>query len=230
MAFSVGTGVVAAALGLWCAAWFPCAADRLAERRRPPSVPGPTGVARSVLRRPAAGVSGAMLGVGVVSAYWPSWGGIVLVGVVTMVGVLAAMVDARCHRLPNVLTGGSLVITAAVGIAWAIAGGEAWRLGTAAAGAVVAVAVTGTAWLVGMGLGDVKYAAGAGSVIGWVSVGPLAAVADVLAFVLIASVTAVAWRMGATLRRRHLSGTPWFAFGPFLVAGATTVLLWPGAW
>ncbi len=146
------------------------------------------------------------------------------VAMLTAVGVaaLAAMVDVRCHRLPDVLVGPlALGLVAVVGMSAAVRS-EPQRLGSALLAGVVAGLLLGVGWLVGMGLGDVKFGAALGVLVGWPVGSSEGAVLAALAVIGGAASAASLWWAA----RRLLGGGAdrWFPFGPFL-AGAAILLV-----
>ncbi len=156
-----------------------------------------------------------------------------------MLGVPAAVTDARELRLPNELTYGLVVAaTAAVGIltAWGIPGRPVLAVlcGLGYAGVLLAIAVftpTGQAPSVeagsvaatsvtALGLGDIKLAAGLGIVLGWTSLPALTAAAALTA------ITHLLWVLGCAAARKmgHSRGMSGTALGPWMVLGAVAAL------
>jgi leader peptidase (prepilin peptidase)/N-methyltransferase len=135
---------------------------------------------------------------------------------VAAAGVLVAVVDARTHRLPDVLvlpTWIGAVLLLGVG---AVGTGDAAALGRALAGGFLgfgAYAALRVAYPPGLGFGDVKLAGMLGTPLAWLGWGELVA-GLVLPFVL-GGVWAVA--LVVTRRARRDTAIP---FGPFMVAGA----------
>lgn len=163
-------------------------------------------------------------------------------------GVLSAMVDVRCHRLPDAITAPLWAVAWPVMVVVALAGGDATRIRSSLVAGVVAAVVLGIGWLAGMGLGDVKLGALLALVAGWMAPDPVAAAGAALALVLLATCAAVAgatgrwlghvlarwldgrldgWRGGRlVVLRRWTVAQPdrWFAFGPHLVVAAMAVV------
>ncbi|MCC5953065.1 MAG: prepilin peptidase [Acidimicrobiia bacterium] len=143
-----------------------------------------------------------------------------------------AVVDIRVQRLPDaivaplyvviftIVVGGSLLMDEPARIRWALAGGAVW------------VVCLGVGWLIGMGFGDVKAGGVMGLYLGWLAPDGLQAVGLVLYAlmigVLLASVYGIVDRIVYTVRvpieERRSRPRRWFALGPFLVAGALTVV------
>ena len=134
----------------------------------------------------------------------------VISGLSLLVLVVAALVDAVEHRLPNVLVlGAALPIV----VALLLAGSAELAQGAAAGAALVAgpLLVTHLVTPTGMGFGDVKAGAVLGAAMGLIDV-ELALLALVLGLGV-----AAAWGIGT--RRRSI------ALGPALVAGALVAAL-----
>ena len=127
--------------------------------------------------------------------------------------VVAAMVDAVEHRLPDALVGAA-VIPVLVAMAWAWVTGDAAVTTSAAIGAAVVGApllVTHLVSPAGMGFGDVK----AGTVLG----AALALVSVQIAVLALVLGLAGAAASAVAMRRRSI------ALGPGLVAGAVVALI-----
>ena len=130
-----------------------------------------------------------------------------------LLATVAAMIDARTHRLPNVFT----FPIAAIGIAGlavaSLVGDEPIRWAKMALG----VGFFCGPWLIThlvapstIGFGDIKYSAGLGVYLGW-----LAPAVAILGFFIAPTVYALAFM---AMRRRTNDPIP---FGPPLLAGAT---------
>jgi len=142
------------------------------------------------------------------------------------VAVLAAMVDVRCHRLPNVLVGPLALVLVVVVATSAVVRAEPQRLGAALLAGAGSGILLGVGWIVGMGLGDVKFGAALGVLVGWPVGSWSGAMLAALGVVGGAATAASVWWGWSTLRRRS---TPrWFPFGPFLAAAAVLVLFATG--
>lgn len=127
--------------------------------------------------------------------------------------VVAAMVDAVEHRLPDALVGAA-VIPVLVAMAWGWVTGDAAVTTSAAVGAAVVggpLLVTHLVSPAGMGFGDVK----AGSVLG----AALALVSVQIAVLALVLGLAGAAASAVATRRRSI------ALGPGLVAGAVVALI-----
>jgi leader peptidase (prepilin peptidase) / N-methyltransferase len=130
-------------------------------------------------------------------------------------------IDAAVHRLPDLLTapayGGTVVLLLLAAVA-----GEDWHAliralfgGAALAGLCLILTVLSPS---GMGLGDVKLAAGLGTLLAWY--GWRALLGGTLAgFALAACYGVVLLVTHRATRKQHI------AFGPFLIVGAFAVLL-----
>jgi leader peptidase (prepilin peptidase)/N-methyltransferase len=141
-----------------------------------------------------------------------------------VLAVPLALIDARYQRLPDVLTLPSYpvaLVLLGAGAAFVPAGGRHL------AGALIGMAAV---WLfyalqviiypAGMGWGDVKLSGLIGLYLGWF--GPRALLAGVLGGYLLAAVTGIA--LFAARRAGRKSRLP---FGPFMLAGALTVIVIP---
>ena len=140
-------------------------------------------------------------------------------------GVPLAFIDARQHRLPDVVTlpsyPASLLL---LGVAALAVPGGPGRFVHALIGMVAAVAFFGLLLLAspaGIGLGDVKLAGPLGAYLGWL--GAAAFVTGLLAAWLLAALTAIG--LLATRRATRKSEIP---FGPFLIAATLGVVLASG--
>jgi len=232
-----GVSLVTSAVTLVAVAWFPGAAVALSTRSRPPRVPDPASVWSAVRQRPGPSVLWVALTGLVMVRFGPAPldGGVLLV--VVGVAVLSAMVDLRCHRLPDAITAPLWALAWPAMVALAVMQGDALRVRFALMSAVTALLVLGVGWLLGMGLGDVKLGALLALAAGWSTAHADGAVRAGLALVLIAACGAVvhaavrsvgqwrgrqalAWPGAVAWRDRH-----WFAFGPYLVAAATVVIV-----
>lgn len=132
-----------------------------------------------------------------------------------------AFIDGAVRRLPDVLTGPALAGTALLLLAAAAAGGH-WHVlgqsvlgGAALSGFCLVLALISPS---GMGMGDVKAAAGLGTMLAWR--GWAALVAGGFAGFLLAAVYGIALLIsGRATRKRQIP------FGPFMIAGAFLVIL-----
>jgi leader peptidase (prepilin peptidase)/N-methyltransferase len=132
-----------------------------------------------------------------------------------------AFVDAAVRRLPDLLTGSAFAGTAALLLAAAAVGGT-WHVlaravlgGVALSGFYLVLAVISPS---GMGMGDVKAAAGLGSMLAWR--GWSALVAGGLAGFLFAAVYGTALLISGRATRKQQ-----IPFGPFMIAGAFLAVL-----
>ena len=134
-------------------------------------------------------------------------------------GVPLAVIDARCHRLPDRLTGLAVLAVTAAFTAAAAIDHSPERLSAAATGAVSMAGLYGLL-LIGSivvgsaaayGLGDVKLAVSVGAVLGWL--GPLPWFAGLLGahllYIGVHGSRALAGRIG--WRGRHAYGPPMLA-------------------
>jgi leader peptidase (prepilin peptidase) / N-methyltransferase len=137
-----------------------------------------------------------------------------------------AFIDAAVRRLPDVLTGPEFAGTALL-LAAAAAGSGHWLFlaravlgGIALAGFYLILALISPA---GMGMGDVKAAAGIGTLLAWP--GWRLLIAGGFAGFLLAAVYGIALlASGRATRKQHIP------FGPFMLVGAFGVFLaWHGA-
>ena len=140
-------------------------------------------------------------------------------------GVPLAFIDARQHRLPDVVTlpsyPASLLL---LGVAALFVPGGPGRFVHALIGMAAAVAFFALLLLLsptGIGLGDVKLAGPLGAYLGWL--GAAAFVTGLMAAWLLAALTALA--LLATRRATRKTEIP---FGPFLVAATQGVVLASG--
>jgi leader peptidase (prepilin peptidase) / N-methyltransferase len=132
-----------------------------------------------------------------------------------------AFIDAAVRRLPDVLTGAAFAGTALLLLAAAAAGGD-WHV--LARSVIGGIALSGFYLLLvlvspsGMGLGDVKAAAGLGTMLAWR--GWSALIAGGFAGFLFAAVYGVALLIAGRATRKQQ-----IPFGPFMIAGAFLVIL-----
>ena len=140
-------------------------------------------------------------------------------------GVPLAFIDARQHRLPDVVTLPSYPVSLLLlGVAALFMPGGPARFVHALIGMAVAVAFFALLLLLsptGIGLGDVKLAGPLGAYLGWL--GAAAFVTGLMAAWLLAALTAV----GLLLTRRATRKSE-IPFGPFLVAGTLGAVLASG--
>ena len=135
-----------------------------------------------------------------------------------------AWIDTTTRRLPDVLTIPAWAGTAALLLAAAVAAGHWSVLGRALLGGAAFAAFCLLLFLIspaGMGLGDVKLAAGLGSMLAWLGWGALIA-GGLAGFVLGACYAA------ALLISRRADRKTQLPFGPFMIAGTFLVLLVAG--
>lgn len=143
--------------------------------------------------------------------------------VLAIVGAALGVIDARTHRLPNVLVFPLTWATGVLLVAAALGTGAWQTLGRAVLGGLAFFALYQVLYLVaprgGIGYGDVKLALSLGAVLTWHSwttllVGVFAAhvLAGVVAIVLLLGRRA-GWRTG-------------IAFGPYLLLGTAVGLTW----
>jgi leader peptidase (prepilin peptidase)/N-methyltransferase len=132
-----------------------------------------------------------------------------------------AFIDAAVRRLPDVLTGVALAGSALLLLAAAAAGGH-WHVlaqsvlgGIALAGFYLLLALISPS---GMGMGDVKAAAGLGTMLAWR--GWAALIAGGFAGFLLAAVYGIALLTSGRGTRKHQ-----IPFGPFMIAGAFLAIL-----
>ena len=132
-----------------------------------------------------------------------------------------AFIDGAVRRLPDVLTGAAFAGTALLLLAAAAASGQ-WHVlsravlgGVALAGFYLVLAVISPS---GMGLGDVKAAAGLGTMLAWR--GWTALVVGGFAGFLFAAVYGTALLIAGRATRKHQ-----IPFGPFMIAGAFLAVL-----
>ena len=187
--------------------------------RRPVRWPPPSAWGALVRTAPRGSVVlAAVLGTSLVARWAVAPVAAVVVLLAAGAATLAAIVDWRCQRLPDVIVVplGAGLLAAAGG--WSAAAGDGRWFAAALVAALAAGGVLGLAWLVGMGLGDVKFGAALGVLVGWAAGTPEAAVLAALGGVGLAAIGAsVWWAWGALLGRL---ATRWFPFGPFLAAAA----------
>jgi leader peptidase (prepilin peptidase)/N-methyltransferase len=139
----------------------------------------------------------------------------------TLCAVPLAFIDAAVRRLPDVLTGAAFAGTALLLLAAAAAGGN-WHVlaravlgGIALAGFFLVLALISPS---GMGMGDVKAAAGLGTMLAWR--GWSALVVGGFAGFLLAAVYGTALLVSGRATRKQQ-----IPFGPFMIAGAFLVIL-----
>jgi leader peptidase (prepilin peptidase)/N-methyltransferase len=132
-----------------------------------------------------------------------------------------SIIDARAHRLPNVLTLSAYPAVAVLLLVPAIAGQRADDLLRAALGGAVLLGFYAILHLVnpaGMGLGDVKLAGPMGALLGWLS-WSVVLVGGFLGFAF-GAVAGIALLLARRAGRK--SALP---FGPFMLAGAWLAIL-----
>ena len=132
-----------------------------------------------------------------------------------------AFIDAAVRRLPDVLTGPAFVGTALLLLTAAAAGGRWHVLAQAVLGGIALAGFYLVLVLVspsGMGMGDVKAAAGLGTMLAWQ--GWTALIAGGFAGFLLAAVYGTALMMSGRATRKQQ-----IPFGPFMIAGAFLVIL-----
>ncbi|WP_125775591.1 prepilin peptidase [Antribacter gilvus] len=172
---------------------------------------------------------GAFLSVGLVTVALvvvvttDSWGYVVPMIAVALVGGPIVAVDLVEHRIPTVLVQVLAVVLAVWALWTAITDGAWWPLGR---GLVVGLLVAGLFWIKwfigGTGRGDLRLAAVLAAAAGWLGWAP--AVGSLVIPYLLAFPLAV-WRLA---RKRRDERIP---FGPALVAGwfvAISLHLWMG--
>jgi leader peptidase (prepilin peptidase)/N-methyltransferase len=140
------------------------------------------------------------------------------------VGLALALIDVRCHRLPDALTLPSYPIALALLCAAAGVGSDGWAPARAAAGMVVLGGFYRllAAFPAGMGGGDVKLGGLLGLYLGWAGWAHLV----VGTFAAFAGASAVALGLVATRRATLRTHLP---FGPFMLVGALIGLFAGGA-
>ncbi|MCO7271718.1 prepilin peptidase [Cellulosimicrobium cellulans] len=151
------------------------------------------------------------------AAWWsgPSWATPALV-LVAAAGAVVAVVDARTHRLPDVIVLPSWLASVLLIGAGAVGTGDGAALGRAVAGGLLgfgAYAALRIAYPPGLGFGDVKLAGMLGTPLAWLGWGELVA-GLVLPFVL-----GGVWALALVVTRRARRDTA-VPFGPFMVVGA----------
>ncbi len=132
-----------------------------------------------------------------------------------------AFIDAAVRRLPDPLTAVAYAGTALLLTAAAAAGGQWPDMARAALGGITLTGCYLVLVLIhpaGLGMGDVKAAAGIGTLLGWQSWGLL--VAGGFAGFILAAVYGVALLASGRATRKQL-----IPFGPFMLAGAFAVIL-----
>ncbi|ADP79726.1 prepilin peptidase [Pseudofrankia inefficax] len=152
----------------------------------------------------------------------------------TDVGVVLAFVDARVHRLPDVIVLSSYPVLAALlvlgavvdRLTWGFWGDGNWAIGAQLTGAAVGAAVPllffGLLHLIprsGLGLGDVKLSGLLGAALGWTD-----EIYRVLLAVILGIFSAGLWAafLLVTRRARRTDAIP---YGPHLLLGAFLALL-----
>jgi leader peptidase (prepilin peptidase)/N-methyltransferase len=132
-----------------------------------------------------------------------------------------AFIDAGVRRLPDILTGSAFAGTAAILLAAAAAGGTWHVLARAVLGSIalsgfyLVLAVISPS---GMGMGDVKAAAGLGSMLAWKGWSVLLG-GGFAGFLLAAVYGAALLISGRATRKQQIP------FGPFMIAGAFLAVL-----
>jgi leader peptidase (prepilin peptidase)/N-methyltransferase len=132
-----------------------------------------------------------------------------------------AFIDAAVRRLPDVLTGAAFAGTALLLLAAAAVGGHWHVLAQAVAGGIALAGFYLLLVLVspsGMGMGDVKAAAGLGTMLAWR--GWAALIAGGFAGFALAAVYGIALMMAGRAGRKQQ-----IPFGPFMITGAFLVIL-----
>jgi leader peptidase (prepilin peptidase)/N-methyltransferase len=132
-----------------------------------------------------------------------------------------AFIDAAVRRLPDVLTGAAFAGTAVLLLAAAAASGDWHALTRAVLGGIALSGFYLVLVLVspsGMGMGDVKAAAGLGTILAWGSWASF--IAGGFAGFLFAAVYGM-----ALLISRRATGKQQIPFGPFMITGAFLVML-----
>ena len=149
------------------------------------------------------------------SEWWGTTG--LMVAATTAVCALAALVDARSRRIPNLLVAVAAVPIFAVVMLAAVAGSGAQALAAVALGGLAfagPVSIVHVLTPEAMGFGDVKLAAVLGAALGLVE--PRLGLLALCVASAVTAVVGVAWRRSA------------LPFGPGLVLGATVALLIAG--
>jgi hypothetical protein len=229
--------VSAAAGGVVAMVWFPGAAGALARRSVLPALPGAAAMVQFVRQRPWSSLAAACCPV----VCWARFGSAPVDAVVVMLvvggGILSAMVDVRCHRLPDAIVAPLWAAVWPVMVVAAVVAGDTARIRSALVAATVTMVVLGVGWIAGMGFGDVKLGALLALTAGWLCTDPAGALTVAFSFVLLAAGAAVAgsvvtWvasglrgRVGRDHRAALGTGGGWFAFGPHLVAAAIVVMV-----
>jgi leader peptidase (prepilin peptidase) / N-methyltransferase len=132
-----------------------------------------------------------------------------------------AYIDAKVHRLPDILTGSAFAGTAAILLTAAAAGGTWHVLARAVLGSIalsgfyLVLAVISPS---GMGMGDVKAAAGLASMLAWNGWSVLLG-GGFAGFLFAAVYGTVLLISGRATRRQQIP------FGPFMIAGAFLAVL-----
>jgi leader peptidase (prepilin peptidase)/N-methyltransferase len=132
-----------------------------------------------------------------------------------------AFIDAAVRRLPDPLTGAAFAGTALLLLAAAAADGHWHSLARAAAGGIAMAGFYLVLALIspsGMGMGDVKAAAGLGTMLAWP--GWTSLLAGGFAGFLFAAVYGIALLMSGRATRKQQ-----IPFGPFMITGAFLIIL-----
>ncbi|HEX9538376.1 MAG TPA: A24 family peptidase [Streptosporangiaceae bacterium] len=132
-----------------------------------------------------------------------------------------AFIDAAVRRLPDLLTGPAFAGTALLLLAAAAAGGHWHALARAALGGIALAGFYLALALIspsGMGMGDVKAAAGLGTMLAWRSWTAL--IAGGFAGFLFAAAYGIALLISGRATRKQQ-----IPFGPFMITGAFLVIL-----
>ncbi|HLQ52755.1 MAG TPA: A24 family peptidase, partial [Streptosporangiaceae bacterium] len=132
-----------------------------------------------------------------------------------------AFIDAAVRRLPDLLTGPAFAGTALLLLAAAAAGGHWHALARAALGGIALAGFYLALALIspsGMGMGDVKAAAGLGTMLAWRSWTAL--IAGSFAGFLFAAAYGIALLISGRATRKQQ-----IPFGPFMITGAFLVIL-----
>lgn len=141
---------------------------------------------------------------------------------VAALGVAAAYVDLREHRLPDRLTYPAFAVGALV-LAMAAAVSGSWEaFGRSVLGAAAFIAFLFVLALIrpaDLGLGDVKLAGSLGLVLGWLSWG------HVVAGIFLGFLLGGLFSAGLLAARRAARRTA-IPLGPFLLAGALVAVVW----
>ncbi|MEV6598964.1 prepilin peptidase [Actinoplanes sp. NPDC051346] len=234
---TVAVAVCSAVFGGAAAAFLPRVADRLAVPRGTPprsacahcAKPFPqwvrAGASCVCASRPLWTVSAGALIAGLLGATIGPAPLLVVLLPVAILGVLLALIDLRCRRLPDPLVAALAAATVLPLGAGALIAGEAGRIGRAG----VAAVLCGAAYLIiallpgnGLGLGDVKLATVLGFVLGFAG-WPAVAVGLAAAHLINGPVA-----LALLIARRATRHTA-LPFGPALLAGALIGVTLPAA-